>query len=65
MPTEARTAALQLGTHMSGPHGGEEIREGKTRAQTWVFWQLGSSALIDMLGPNRGVTEIHDQWGGI
>ncbi|CAM9264707.1 unnamed protein product, partial [Laminaria digitata] len=27
-PTAVRTAARQLGAHMSGPGGGEEIREG-------------------------------------
>ena len=31
-PTVVRTAARQLGAHMSGPGGGEEIREGRTRA---------------------------------
>ena len=33
-PTAARTAARQLGAHMSGPGDGDEVRVGRTRAQT-------------------------------
>ena len=33
-PTAARTAARQIGAHMSGPGDGDEIREERTRAQT-------------------------------
>ena len=33
-PTAARTAARHLGAQMSGPGDGDEIRQGRTRAQT-------------------------------
>ena len=33
-PTAARTAARQLEAHMLGPGDGDEIRKGRTRAQT-------------------------------
>ena len=36
-PMAARTAARQLRAHMSGPGDGDEIREGRSRAQTRVL----------------------------
>ena len=52
-PTPVRTAARQLGTHIPGPRDGDEIREGRTRAQTRVL-QESATGLLSMLGPDEG-----------
>ena len=51
-PTAIRTAARQLGAHMSGPGDGEEIREGSTRAQTRALNREAATGLIGMIGPS-------------
>ena len=53
-PTAVRTAASQLGVHMSGPAGGEENREGRTRAQTRALNQEAAAGLISAIGPCEG-----------
>ena len=53
-PTAVRTAARQLGAHISGPAGGEEIREGRTRAQTGALNQEAAAGLVSAIGPCEG-----------
>ena len=53
-PTAVRTAARQLGAHMSGPGDGEEIREGRTRAQTRALNREAAAGLISAIGPCEG-----------
>ena len=48
-PTSARTAPRQLGVHMSGPSDGENIREGRTRAQIRALNQKEAAGLISMI----------------
>ena len=50
-PTAVRTAARQLGTHMSRPGDGEEIREARTRAQTRVLNREAAAGLVSEIGP--------------
>ena len=50
-PTAIRTAARRLGAHMSGPGDGEEIREGRTRAQTRALNREAATRLISTIGP--------------
>ena len=45
-PTAVRIAARQLGAHMSGPGDGDEIREGRTRAQTRALNQEAAARLM-------------------
>ena len=45
-PTVARTAARQLGAHMLGPGDGDEIREGRTRAQTKALKREAAAGLM-------------------
>ena len=52
--TAARTAARQLGAHMSGPDDGEEIREGRTRTQTRALNPEAAAGLITIIGPRGG-----------
>ena len=49
-PTAARTAARQLGAHMLGPGDGDEIREGRTRAQTRALNREAAAGLISTIG---------------
>ena len=53
-PTAIRTAARQLGPHMSGSGDGEEIREGRTRAQTRALNREAARWLISTIGPCEG-----------
>ena len=53
-PTVARTAARQLGAHIQGPRDGDEIREGRTRAQTRALEREAASGLISLVGPVEG-----------
>ena len=50
-PTAVRTAARQLEAHILGPGDGEEIREGRTRAQTRAFNREAAAGLISVIGP--------------
>ena len=50
-PTATRTAARQIGAHMSGPGDGGEIREGRTRAQTRKLNREVAAGLISTIGP--------------
>ena len=58
-PTAARTATRQLGAHVLGPGDGEEIREGRTRAQTRALNQEAAAGLIGMIGPCDGDRILH------
>ena len=58
-PTAIRTAARQLGAHMSGPGDGEEIREGSTRAQTRALNREAATGLISTIGPCEGGRVFH------
>ena len=49
-PTAARTAVRQLGAHMSGPGDGNEIREGRTKAQTRAINREKAAGLISTIG---------------
>ena len=49
--TAARTAARQLGAHMLGPGDGDEIREGRTRAQTKALKREAAAGLMSTTGP--------------
>ena len=53
-PAAVRTAARQLGVHMSGPAGGEDVREGRTRAQTRALNQEAAPGMINAVGPCEG-----------
>ena len=46
---------------MSGPDGGEEIREGSTRAQTRAVNQEAAVGLISVIGPCDGGRIFHAQ----
>ena len=48
--TAARTAARQVGGHMSGSGDGDEIREGRTRAQTRALNREAAAGLISTIG---------------
>ena len=58
-PTAARTAARQLGPHMLGPGDGDEIWEGRTRAQTRALNREATAGLISTIGPCEGVRIFH------
>ena len=58
-PAAIRTAARQLGAHMSGPGDGEEIREGSTRAQTRALNREAATGLISTIGPCEGGRIFH------
>ena len=49
-PTAARTAARQLGPHVSGPGDGNDIREGRIRAQTRALYREAALGLISKGG---------------
>ena len=53
-PTVVRTAARQLGVYMSGPGDGEEIWEGRTRAETRALNREAAAGLISAIGPCEG-----------
>ena len=53
-PATARTAARQLGAHMSGPGDGEKNREGRRRAQIKARNQEAAAGLISFIGPCVG-----------
>ena len=53
-PTAVGTAARQLGAHMSDPGDGEEIRKGRTRAQTRTLNREAAAGLISAIGPFEG-----------
>ena len=58
-PTAAQTAARQLGPHMLGPGDGDEIWEGRTRAQTRALNREATAGLISTIGPCEGVRIFH------
>ena len=58
-PTAIRTAARQLGAHMSEPSDGEEIREGNTRAPTRVLNREAATGLISTIVPCEGGRIFH------
>ena len=58
-PTAARTAAREFGAHMPRPGDGEEIREGRTRAQTRALHLEAAAGLISMTGPCDGGSILH------
>ena len=58
-PTAARTAARQLGAHMSGPGHGGEIRERRTRAQTRALSREAAAGQISTIGPCEGGRIFH------
>ena len=58
-PTVARTAARQLGAHMLGPGDGDDIRKGRTRAQTRALNLEAAAGLISTIGPCEGGRIFH------
>ena len=53
-PTAVRTAARQLGAHMSGPGDGDHTREGRTSAHTKPINQEAVAGLIGAIGYCEG-----------
>ena len=58
-PTAIRTAARQLGAHMSGPGDGGEIWERSTRAQTTALNREAAMGLISTIRPCEGGRIFH------
>ena len=58
-PTPIRTAARQLGAHMSEPGDGAEIRERSTRAQTRALNREAATGHISTVGPCEGGRIFH------
>ena len=50
-PTAARTAARQIGAHMSGPGDGDEIRQGRARTQTMALNREAAAGRNSTIGP--------------
>lgn len=57
--TPARTTARQLQAHTVGPRDGEEVQEGRTRAQTRTLNQEAAADLIGVFGSDKGDKVIH------
>ena len=60
-PTQAaaRTAVRQIEAHMSGPGDGDEIREGRARAQTRALNREAAAGLTSTIGPCEGGCKFH------
>ena len=58
-PAAIRTAARQLGAHMSGMGDGEEIREGSARAQTRALNREAKTGMISTIMPCEGGGIFH------
>lgn len=54
-----RIAARQLAAHVPGPHDGDGIQEGRTKAQIRVLNQQSAMALLVMLGAKEGGQIFH------